>query len=137
MSEADKDSTYSARSRFPMFSGEADDWIFYRKKMESYLARNDLSDLLDESIGGTVTKDDYKFPMGSAKAAPDEKVAYLAKKTAGEKLRKDNCKASGILVDSISLLTEKGKAAFFVVDKFHTAKGNFRGGQFYKSWEAL
>ena len=41
------------------FSGNMEDWPFYKKKMESYLARLDLIEVMTE--GEKVIQDDHKF----------------------------------------------------------------------------
>ena len=43
--------------KYPTFDGTDENWPFYRKKMESYLARLDLTDLL---VGTTVIPEDSK-----------------------------------------------------------------------------
>ena len=40
--------------KVPSFDGDKVSWLFYKKKMESYLARLDLGGLLDKNIGESV-----------------------------------------------------------------------------------
>ena len=108
--------------KHPTFDGADENWPFYRKKMESYLARLDLTDLL---VGTTVIPEDSD--AGSSDA---EKKEFA-------ELKKKNRKAAGTLLNSIDSKTEKGKAAFYLVEKFHNADDGHAGGHFKKEWDAL
>ena len=44
-----EESEVKTTSRIPMFDGEKDHWKYYKKKMESHLARLGLSDVLLEA----------------------------------------------------------------------------------------
>ena len=105
--------------KHPTFDGTDENWPFYRKKMESYLARLDLTDLL---VGTAVIPEDSD--AGSSDA---EKKEFA-------ELKKKNRKAAGTLLNSIDSKTEKGKAAFYLVEKFHNADDGHAGGHFKKEW---
>ena len=83
----------SGYSKVPTFDGERDSWTFYKKKMESYLARKDLGHLLQPAVGGTIERDDATVAL-----ATDVRKQK-------EKLRVENRKAAGIILDSISTTT--------------------------------
>ena len=78
----------------PTFNGKVANWQYYKVKMELYLAHLDLSELLDPST--MVEKDAH----GGEK---DD-----AKKKAIELVQKKNCKAAGILLNSVDTKTDKG-----------------------------
>ena len=115
----------SSYSKVPTFDGERDSWTFYKKKMESYLARKDLALLLQETVGSTVEKDDAVIDL----------LTDAGKKK--DELRAKNRKAAGILLDSIDTTTSRGKAAFHLIEKFHDVDSGYAGGHFYNEWQAL
>ena len=73
--------------KHPTFDGEDESWPFHKKKMESFLARLDLTELLDET-----TKIPKDIETGSSDT---EKVEFL-------KLKQKNRKAAGAVLNSIS-----------------------------------
>ena len=108
--------------KYPTFDGKDENWPFYKKKMESYLARLDLSDLLTGKI--TIPKDNAVGSDDKEKIEFDEK-------------RSKNRKAAGTLLNSIDSSTEEGKAAFFLIERYHDADDGCAGGQFIEEWKAL
>ena len=90
----------NSSSKAPTFDGKVPNWQYYKVKMESYLARLDLSELLDPS---TVIAQD-------AHGETDDK-----EKKAIELLQKKNRKAPGILLNSIDTKTPEGKATFRMI----------------------
>ena len=108
--------------KYPTFDGKDESWPFYKKKMESYLARLDLSELLLPTT--VIERDGVVNPDATAQA----KIELLQKK---------NRKAAGALLSSIDDSTEKGKAAFFLIEKFHNVDDGYAGGYFRKEWDAL
>ena len=109
--------------KYPTFDGKDKNWPFYKKKMESHLARMDLSELLGDSAK-QIPKDDAVDTDAKVQKEIDE-------------LRKKNRKAAGILLNSIVCGDEKGKAAFFLIERYHNAADGYAGGYFKKEWEAL
>ena len=104
----------------PTFDGKDKNWPFYKKKMESHLARMDLSELLGDSAK-QIPKNDAVDTDAKAQKEIDE-------------LRKKNRKAAGILLNSIVCDDEKGKAAFFLIERYHNAADGYAGGYFKKEW---
>ena len=125
MSEEDYTSKYG--TRVPTFDGDKAKWPFYKKKLESYLARSGLSELFAKKIGDTVERDDY-VPGSSVTDEEKEEV---------KRIQKMNQKAAGILLNSILTDTEKGQSVFYLIEKFHNTQAGFAGGQFYKEWTAM
>jgi hypothetical protein len=119
--------TYSKASIYPpTFSGKEKDWPFYRKKMESYLAYQDCG-VLFGAEGDDVRPDNRTWdPNENADVAEEHRS-----------LIKKNRKAAGIILNSINVETEKGKAAFALVETYHNAQNHFAGGHFKQEWEAL
>ena len=115
----------SSYSKIPTFDGERESWTFYKKKMESYLARKDLGHLLQSAVGSTIEKDSATLALST----DDGKQK--------EKLRVENRKAAGIILDSIVTTTSRGKAAFHLIEKFHSVDSGYAGGHFYNEWTAL
>ena len=126
MSESE-DYYMSKGTRVPTFDGDKAKWPFYKKKLESYLARSGLSELFSSSVGDNVKKDSW-FPPPNMSDAAKEEV---------KRIQKMNQKAAGILLNSILTETEKGQSVFYLIEKFHDAGAGFAGGQFYKEWTAL
>ena len=93
--------------------------------MSSYLARLGLSDLMDEKVGDKVEKDKDTVPTD-----PGQKKEMQWR-------QRSNKKAAGILLNSILTSTDGGKAAFYLIGKFHTDENGFSGGHFYWEWSAL
>ena len=91
----------SSSSKAPTFDGKVANWQYYKVKMESYLARLDLSEMLDPS---TVIAQD-------AHGETDD-----AKKKAIELLQKKNRKAAGILLNSIDMKSCNSKSNRSIVD---------------------
>ena len=83
--------------------------------MELYLARLDLSEMLDPS---TVIAQD-------AHGEKDD-----AKKKAIELMQKKNRKAAGILLNSTDTKTPEGKATFRMIQIYHDKDNGYAGGQF-------
>jgi hypothetical protein len=100
-----------------MFDEEKENWPFYRKKLESYIARLGLALLLDEVHGGNIPKDTEAVPSTDP--------------------TKENQKAAGILLNLIYTTTEKGQAAFHIIEKYHESATGYAGGHFYREWQAL
>ena len=48
-----------------------------------------------------------------------------------------NRKAAGALLNAINETTEEGKAAFFLIERFHDAESGYAGGHFTNEWKAL
>ena len=99
----------------PTFDGKDENWPIFKRKMETHLARSDLTEVLDESVH--FPKDDE---MGSTE---DEKEKF-------KELKKKNRKAASTSSDSISSGDEKGKTAFFFVERCFSADDGFAGGHF-------
>ena len=96
------ESKSEAHVKHPTFDGKDENWPFCKKKMESYLARLDLSDLLTGKIS---------VPKDNAVGSDDkEKIEFDEK-------RSKNRKAAGALLNSIDSSTEEGKAAFFLIER--------------------
>ena len=107
--ERDSVSEDAARDcvKVPTFDGRDKSWPFYKKKMESHLARMDLSELLSVN-SPAIPKDD----AADANAKEQEKI---------DELRKKNRKAAGILLNSITCDDVKGQAAFHLTERCHNA----------------
>jgi hypothetical protein len=118
---------YSKASYYPpTFSGKEEDWAYYRKKMESYLAYQECGVLFTEE-GDNTKEDDYQW---------EEDIDEEEMKD-NKELMKKNRKAAGIVLNSILVDSEKGKAAFAIVEAFHNPESGFAGGHFKSEWEAL
>ena len=78
----------------PTFDGKDENWPFCKTKMESHLARLELSELLSENAS-EIPKD-------------DEKSSDAVKQTETEDLRQKNRKAAGTSLNSILCESEKG-----------------------------
>ena len=81
----------------PTFDGEDKNWPIFKRKMETCLARLDLTEVLDESVH--FPKDDE---MGSTE---EEKERF-------KELKKKNRKAASALLDSITSAEEMALGAF-------------------------
>ena len=77
--------------KHPTFDGEDESWPFCKKKMESCLARLDLTELLDETT---------KIPKDSETGSSDTEKAEILK------LKQKNRKAAGAVLNSISSDTD-------------------------------
>ena len=77
--------------KHPTFDGEDESWPFCKKKMESCLARLDLTELLDETT---------KIPKDSETGSSDTEKAEILK------LKQKNRKAAGVVLNSISSDTD-------------------------------
>ena len=106
----------------PTFDGKDENWPIFKRKMETYLARLDLTEVLDDSI--VFPKDDE---MGTT---DDEKEKF-------KELKRKNRKAASTLLDSITSAEEKGKTAFFFIERCFSADDGFAGGHFRNAWNAL
>ena len=115
----------SAGTKVPVFDGSIENWPQFKTKMASYLARLNLSDLLSDK-GKDIVKDDATV------SGDDANVVRAA-----NKLRSDNRKAGGILLNAIQTNADKGKAAFHLIEKFHNVDDGYSGGHFHKEWHAL
>ena len=109
--------------KVPTFDGRDKSWPFHKKKMESHLARMDLSELLSVN-SPAIPRDD----AADANAKEQEKT---------DELRKKNRKAAGVLLNSITCDDVKGQAAFHLTERHHNAADGYAGGCFKKEWEAL
>jgi len=127
MTETEEEYSSKVGTRVPTFDGDKAKWPFYKKKLESYLARSGLSELLTKKVGNAVESDDFVAPSGMS----DEDAAEV------KRIQKMNQKAAGILLNSILTDTEKGQSVFYLIEKFHNAKAGYAGGQFYKEWTAM
>ena len=125
MEDDDVNEYKTSGSKVPLFDGEGKNWTFYKKKMESCIARLGLSELLVEATGGNVPKDTDAVP-----AQDPARKEHL-------RIMRNNRKAAGILLNSILTDTTKGKAAFHLIKKFHNTDDGYAGGHFYKEWAAL
>jgi len=115
-------------TKVPTSDGDKAKWLFYKKNLESYLARSRLSELFKDTIGKNAEKD-CCIPLSSA---TDEETVEL------KHIQRMNQKAAGMmLLNSILNETEKGQSVFYLVEKFHNAQAGFAGGQFYEDWMAL
>ena len=99
----------------PAFDGKDENWPIFKRKMETHLARLDLTEALDDSI--VFPKDDE---MGTTDV---EKEKF-------KELKKKNRKAASTLLDSITSAEEKGKTAFFFIKRCFGAGNGFAGGHF-------
>ena len=108
----------------PRLSGEDEDWPIFKKKFESILARVGVERMLLEETSRDLKPDNYVVTTA------DDEDAIKA-------LQKDNRKAAGLLLNAIDDTTDKGKAMFFLIEKYHNADSGFAGGQFYKEWKTL
>ena len=117
---SDSDDTERSGARAPRFDGTTEKWRYFKKQMESHLARLGLGELLVETTGGTILKD-----TDTTTGTDDEKKEK-------ERLRKANRKAAGILLNSISIDTKDGQADFQLIEKWHNAKDGYVGGHFYR-----
>ena len=106
-------------SKCPMFDGTEGNFLFYKTKFESYLARSDLGYLLTDGVGDQVDRDDVTLESTIA-----EQAVRIQK-------RKDNRKAAGILLNSIDTTTKEGKSAFLLISKVHDAATGYAGGYFH------
>ena len=84
--------------KVPTFDGKDKNWPFHKKKMESHLARMDLSELL--SVNSPAIPSDDAV---NSDAAEQEKTDVL---------RKKNRKAAGVLLNSIACDDLKGNNCF-------------------------
>ena len=111
--------------RAPTFSGDAEDWPFFKAKIRAFLAKNKLSKIL--TWKEDIPKDDHVWAQG-----------YDATKKKEEQLiQQQNIMATGILLQSIDTDTPGGKAAFYQVEKTIDADGGYAGGNFLMAWNAL
>ena len=116
--ERDSMSEDAARDyvKVPTFDGRDKSWPFHKKKMESHLARMDLSELLSVN-SPEIPSDDAV----DSNAKEQEKIDELSKK---------NRKAAGILLNSITCDDVKGQAAFHLIERHHNAADGYAGGCF-------
>jgi len=127
MTETEEEHSSKVGTRVPTFDGDKAKWPFYKKTLESYLARSGLSELLTKKVGNAVESDDFVAPSGMN----DEDVAEV------KGIQRMNQKAAGILLNSILTDAEKGQSVFHLIEKFHNAKAGYAGGQFYEEWTAM
>ena len=106
----------------PTFDGKDENWPFFRKKFESYLAQKDLATLLRANI---VIPDDSEVGETDAER---EAISELQRK---------NRKAAGVLLNSINSDTTAGQAAFYLVERYHNLESGYVGGHFPNEWNAL
>ena len=125
MEDDDVNEYKTSGSKVPLFDGEGKNFPFFKKKMESYLARLGLSELLVKATGGNVPKDTDAVP-----AQDPQRKDHL-------RIMRNNRKAAGILLNAILTETAKGKAAFHLIEKFHNTDEGYSGGHFHKEWTAL
>ena len=113
----------------PTFNGLEAEFAYFEKKMESYLAGLELIYLVKEK-GKEIPKDDddlTKTKDGQTKAELAELV----------KLRDDNRRAAGIVLNSIETKSPEGVSAFNVVAHYHDGETGYQGGHFHNEWHAL
>ena len=67
-------------TKVPTFSGDKEKWPFYRKKMESYLARLGLGDLLIKAYGDSIPKDKDPAPTDATKKKTAETIRRSVEK---------------------------------------------------------
>ena len=106
----------------PTFDGKDKNWPFFKKKMESYLARIDVVELLSE---------DVDIPLDSDTDEDEDTLEEI------NRIHMKNRKAAGALLNAIDETTEEGKAAFFLIERFHDAVSGYAGGHFTNEWKAL
>jgi len=109
------------------FDGDKAKWPFYKKKLESCLARSGLSELLTKKVGDAAERDNCVAPSSTSDEVKEEL----------KRIQKMNQKAAGILLNSILTDAEKGQSVFYLIEKFHNAKAGYAGGQFCKEWTAM
>ena len=113
----------------PTFNGLETEFAYFEKKMESYLAGLELIYLVKEK-GKEIPKDDDDLTNtkdGQTKAELTELV----------KLRDDNRRAAGIVLNSIETKSPEGVSAFNVVAHYHDGETGYQGGHFHNEWHAL
>ena len=119
----DRDDEYSS-VKYPVFNGKKKNWRIYKTKMLSYLAQKGCVELLRWTT--EVPKDNED--LSAATATAQERL----------KIRKQNAKAAGILLNSIDAEdNEKGEFAFFKVEKYVDSSDGYAAGNFKKAWEDL
>jgi len=62
MTEAEEEHSSKVGTRVPTFDSDKAKWPFYKKMLESYLARSGLSKLLTKKVGNAVQSDNYVAP---------------------------------------------------------------------------
>jgi len=72
MTETEQEYSSKVGTRVPTFDGDKAKWPFYNKKLESYLARSGLSELLTKKVGDTVERDDYVSPSSTSDEVLEE-----------------------------------------------------------------
>ena len=127
MTETEEEHSSKVGTRVPTFDGDKAKWPFYKKKLESCLARSGLSELLTKKVGAAVERDDYVAASGVSEA----------EKAEVKRIQKMNQKAAGILLNSILTDTEMGQSVFYLIENFHNAKEGYASGQFCKEWTAM
>ena len=105
-------------TKVPMFDGKKSSWKKHKVKMESHLQRIGLGDLFREEHG-------REIPQNDADLEDDDDEEILIKK------KKQNRRAAGILLNSISLKTKRGEAAFSMTERWHSEELGHRGGHFW------
>ena len=57
MMSSDNDDEKTTGTRIPMFNGDPAQWKYWKRTMESYMARLGFSELMDEDPGNMILKD--------------------------------------------------------------------------------
>jgi len=129
MTETEEEYSSKVGTRVPTFDGDKTKRPFYKKKLESYLARSGLSELLTKKVGDAVERHNYIAPSSTSDEVKEEV----------KRIQKMNQKAAGILLNSILTDAEKGQSVFYLiqVEKSHNAKAGYAGGQLHKEWTAM
>jgi len=64
MTETEEEHSSKVGTRAPTFDRDKAKWSFYKKKLESCLARSGLSELLTKKVGDPVERDDCVATSG-------------------------------------------------------------------------
>ena len=102
----DGEAESKTETKVPMFDGKKSSWKKCKVKMESHSQRIGLGDLFREECGREIPQDD-------ADLGDDDDEEVLTGK------KKQNRRAAGILLNSISLKTKRGEAAFSMIERWH------------------
>ena len=113
-------------TKVPIFGGKKQDWPHFKIKLMSYLAQKSLIELL--TWKNEIPKDNKTY-------TEDELKTDAVKLEI--KVRDQNRKAAGILLQAITTGTSHGEAAFHIVSKFIDEEAGYAGGNFKKALETM
>ena len=106
MEEDDQNEYKTSGSKVPLFDGESKNWPFFKKKMESYIARLGMSDLLSEATGNHIPLDTDPVPAQDPAKKEHNWKMRNNRKAAGIQTMRCLAQIKGFLVQTMGLLVQ-------------------------------